>query len=268
MKTREWNHVHCELTKIAVKLSRETEGASGSGDGTGNEVVKIIVGRVLQLQSTEANIVKSLVIKSETLVSVFYQLMDGKGSVIRLNNGVRNLRRRNDRVCAHDTIGVLLTDLGNKKSSHTGSSSSSHGMSYLESLKHVTSLSLLTYNIHDVIYKLGTLGVMSLSPVISCSTLSVYEVIGAEKLSVRRSADGIHGSWLKIGKNGTWNVTSSLSLVEVNIDALKLDGVISSVGSVEKKAVLGGHGLPELVTDLVTALSCLNVYDFSHVELV
>jgi len=231
MKTRKGNHVHSKLTKIAVKLSRETKGTSSSGDCGCDEVVKVSKGWVLELQSAEANVVKSLVIKSETLVSILYKLMNGKSSIVRLHNGVRYLGRRNDRVSTHDTIGVVFTDLGNKKSSHTRSGSSSHGVSQLKSLKHITSFGLLANYVHDLINELSSLGVMSLCPVITSSALSVYEVIGSEKLSVFTSADRVHGSWLKIGKNCTRNITSSLSLVEVYVDTLELKRIVSLVCS-------------------------------------
>mmetsp|Transcript_33930 Transcript_33930/g.39898 ORF Transcript_33930/g.39898 Transcript_33930/m.39898 type:complete len:209 (-) Transcript_33930:614-1240(-) len=75
MKTWEWNHVHSQLTKIAIQLSRESKGASGTTDSSRDQMVKITVGRGGELQGAEADIVKSFVIKSETLISILYKLM-------------------------------------------------------------------------------------------------------------------------------------------------------------------------------------------------
>jgi hypothetical protein len=243
VKTGEWNHVHGKFTKIAIQLTGETKGACGSGDGVSNKVVQVFVGWVAELECTEADIVKGFVIKGETLVGVLNELVDGESGVVRLNDSVRHLGGRNNRVSTHDTIGVILTNLGNQKSSHTGSGTSSHGVGDLESLKHVTSLGFLTDNIHDAIHKLSSFGVVTLGPVISGSTLSVYKVIGTEDLSVKSAANGVHGTWLKISEDGTGNITSTHSFVEVHIDALELNGVVSNVSSISGNSVFLRHGL-------------------------
>jgi hypothetical protein len=138
VKTGEWNHVHGKLTKIAVKLTRETKGACGTADSSRDQVVKITVGRGGQLQGTEADIIKGLVIQRETLIRVLDKLVNGKGTVVWLNNGIRHLRGWDDGKGSHHTIGVLLTDLGDQKCTHTGTSTTTHGVGELETLKAVT----------------------------------------------------------------------------------------------------------------------------------
>jgi hypothetical protein len=49
-------------------------------------VVKITISGCCQLQCSEAYVVKSLVIDAEGLVRIFDQLMNRKGSVVRLAN--------------------------------------------------------------------------------------------------------------------------------------------------------------------------------------
>jgi hypothetical protein len=117
VKTWERNHVDSKLSKITIQLTRETKGASGTTDGSRYQMVKITIGWGSELKGSEANIIKSFVIKSKTLVSILDKLMNRKGTVIWLNNGIRHLRRRNDGVCGHNSIRIFLSDLGNKKSS-------------------------------------------------------------------------------------------------------------------------------------------------------
>merc|ERR1719223_2657277 len=197
-----------------------------------------------ELECTEADVVKGFVIKGETLVGVLNELVDGESSIVWLDDCVRYLGGRNDGVGAHNAIGVIFADLGYEKGSHTGSGTSSHGVGNLESLKHVTSLGFLADDVHDAIDELSSLGVVTLGPVISSSALSVYKVIGAEDLSVLSAADGVHGTWLKIGEDGTGNITSSHSFVEVHIDALELGGVVSNISSIGGNSVFLRHGLP------------------------
>ena len=91
VETREWNHVHCKLTKIAVELSRETKTARSSTDGSSDQVIQITICGSGELESTEANIVKSFIIQRKALISILHKLVHRKSSIVRLNNCVRNL---------------------------------------------------------------------------------------------------------------------------------------------------------------------------------
>ena len=59
MKTREWNHVDGNLTKIAIELTRETQAASGAGKGSADEMVQIAISGGGQFERAEADILKS-----------------------------------------------------------------------------------------------------------------------------------------------------------------------------------------------------------------
>jgi hypothetical protein len=136
----------------------------------------------------------------------------------------------------------------------------------LETLKAVTALSLTTDNIKNLVDKLSTLSVMSLSPVVTGTGLTENEVVGAEKLSEWAGTDSVHGTGLQIDEDGTGNVLVAGSLVEVDVHALELEIGSSIVDSGSIKAVLARDGLPEGSTDLVTALSGLEMNDFTHLE--
>jgi hypothetical protein len=86
----------------------------GSSDGIGNQVVEVTVTGVRELQSAEANIVKGFVIKSEKLVGVLNKLLvDGKGCIVGLDNGVGGFGRWHDTVSTDDAVRKFLLDLGN-----------------------------------------------------------------------------------------------------------------------------------------------------------
>ena len=107
---------------------------------------------------------------------------------------------------------------------------------------------------------------MSLGPVVTGTGLSEDEVVWSEELSEWASSDGVHGSWFEIHEDGSWDVSSSGGFVEVDVDSLELEIGVSVVGTGWVNTMLVGDDLPELGTDLVTALSSLDVNDFSHVE--
>mmetsp|Transcript_17609 Transcript_17609/g.36998 ORF Transcript_17609/g.36998 Transcript_17609/m.36998 type:complete len:225 (+) Transcript_17609:352-1026(+) len=92
VETREWHHIDGELAQIAVQLTRESERTGRSGDGGGDKVVQISVARVRKLQGAEANIVESFIIEGEALVGVFYELVNRKSGIVRLNHRIGDLR--------------------------------------------------------------------------------------------------------------------------------------------------------------------------------
>ena len=54
-------------------------------------MIEIAVGGGGELESSEADIIQSLVVDAVCLVSVLDELMDGEGGVVRLNDSVRHL---------------------------------------------------------------------------------------------------------------------------------------------------------------------------------
>ena len=138
-------------------------------------------------------------------------------------------------------------------------------MSDLESLEAVTSFSFLSGDIEDGVNELSSFSVVTLGPVVSGSGLSEDEVVRSEELTEGSSSDGVHGSWFKIHKDSSGDVSSSSSFVVVDIDSLELEIGVTVVGTCWVNSVLVGDDLPELGTDLVSALTSLDVDDFSHV---
>ena len=55
-------------------------------------------------------------------------------------------------------------------------------------------------------------------------------------------------------------------LIEVDVDAFQLEVRVSVVGPRRVYAVLVRDHLPELGADLVAALACLDMHDFSHFQ--
>merc|ERR1719375_403445 len=87
-------------------------------------------------------------------------------AVVRLDDGVRHLRRREDRVRAHDAVRVLLTDLGDEKGAHAGAGATTERVGHGEALEAVAALGLLADDVEDGIDELSALGVVALGPVV------------------------------------------------------------------------------------------------------
>ena len=140
-------------------------------------------------------------------------------------------------------------------------------MGDLEALQAVAGLSLLAADVEHGVDQLSTLGVVTLGPVVAGASLSEDEVVRAEDLAVRTSANGVHGAGLEIHENSARNVAPTRRLVEVDVDALQLEVAVALVRSGRVNAVLVRNNFPELCTDLVTALAALNAHDLTHVLL-
>jgi hypothetical protein len=137
-------------------------------------------------------------------------------------------------------------------------------MGELETLEAIARLGLLADDVKNRVDQLGTLGVVTLGPVITSSGLTEDEVIRAEELTEGTSTDGIHGTGLKIHKDGTGHVTTTSGLVKVHIDALQLKVGVTVVCTGRVNTVLVGNHLPKLGANLITTLASLNVDDLSH----
>ena len=72
---------------------------------------------------------------------------------------------------------------------------------------------------------------MALGPVVTGASLAKDKVVGTEELAKGSGTDAVHGTWFQVHKDGTGHVTSTGSLVEVNVDTLELKVRVTVVGS-------------------------------------
>jgi len=266
MESGEGGQVDGELSEIGVKLTGESEATGESGEGGGDEMVKITVGGGGELEGSEADIVEGLVVNAHNLIGVLNKLMDGEGGVVRLNNGIGDLGRGHDGEGAHHSVGVFFSDLGDEECSHTGSGTTTERVGDLETLEAIATFGFFTDNIEDGVDEFSTFGVVTLGPVVTGTGLSEDEVIGSEELTERSGTDGVHGSGLEIHEDGSGDVTSTGGFVVVNVDSLELEIGVTVVRTGGVNTVFIGDDFPELGTDLVTALTGLDVNDFSHLK--
>merc|ERR1712144_43801 len=222
VETGEGDEIDTELAEVRVELTREAKAASHTGHAGGAEMVEVTVGGGGELEGTEADVVQGLVVKAHALVGVLHKLVDGEGGVVRLDNSVGHLGGWHHGEGEHHTVGVLLADLGDQESSHTGTGTATEGVAELEALEAIAGLGLLAHNVEHGVDELGTLGVVTLGPVITGTSLAEHEVVGAEELTEGTSTDGVHGTGL---------VATAGGLVVVHVDALQLEVGVTVVST-------------------------------------
>jgi len=264
METGEGDQVYSQFSQIRVQLTWESEAASNAWNGSWDQVVKITIGWSGKLKGSETDIIKSFVIDAHDFIGIFYQLMDWKSGIIWFNDGIWDFWWWYNWEGAHDSIWIFFSDLWDKKSSHSWSSSSSEWVSDLETLEAIATFSFFSHDVQDWIDQFSTFGIVTLGPVVTGTWLTEDEVVWSEELSEWASSDWVHGSWFKIHKDCSWDVSASSSFIVINIDSFKLKIWITVIGSSGVNTVLIWDDFPEFSSNLVSALSSLDVYNFSH----
>jgi len=264
VKSGEGNQVDGQLSKISVQLTRESEAAGNTGHGSRDEMVKITISGGGELEGSEADVVEGFVVDDLDFIGVFDQLMDGEGGIVGFDDGVRDLGGGEDGEGFHDSVGVFFSDLGDQEGSHTRSGTTTQRVGDLEALEAITAFSFLSDDVEDGVDEFSTFGVVSLGPVVTSTSLTEDEVVRSEELTEGASSDGVHGSGFEVHEDGSGNVSASGGFVEIDVDSFKLEIRVTVVGSGRVNTMFVGNDFPELGTDLVTALSSLDVNDFSH----
>ena len=238
METGEWHQVDGELSEIRVELTWESEAAGDTGESGGHEMVEITVGGGGQLEGSEADIVEGLVVNAHDIIGVLDELMDREGGVVGLDDGIGDLGGWHDGESAHLSVWVFLTDLGDEEGSHAGSSATTERVGDLKALEAVTALSLLTDDVEDGVDELGTLGVVTLGPVVASAGLAENEVVGTEESSIGTTADTVHGAGLQVHQHGPGHVLPTAGLVVVHVDPLQLEVRLPGIGASGVNTVL------------------------------
>jgi hypothetical protein len=134
-----------------------------------------------------------------------------------------------------------------------------------QTLQAVTALRLLPDDIENRVNEFGAFSVMTFGPVVSSSGLSKHKVIRPKDLAIRPRPHTVHGPGLQIHEHSTGHIPPTTGFIVVDIDTLQLQIGDSLISSSRVDSVLLTYHLPELGTDLVAALSSLNVQNLTHV---
>mmetsp|Transcript_5592 Transcript_5592/g.9172 ORF Transcript_5592/g.9172 Transcript_5592/m.9172 type:complete len:233 (-) Transcript_5592:79-777(-) len=231
-------------------------------------MVKITVGRGGQLQSTEANIVQSLVIKTEGAVGVLKKRVRRQHVVVRLNDSSGNLRSR-----SHSEGKLGLTTIVNgktlkKKRTETGTTSTTGGMEDHETLKTGTVISKLADSVQNKVNNLLTNGVVTTGVVVSSIFLTGDDLLRVVKLAVGTGTDLIAHSRLKIDKHSTRNVLTGTGLREESVERIitTTDGLVRRHLTIRLDTVFKAVQLPATVTGLDTSLTNVDRKTLTHFE--
>ena len=90
--TRENNELKNKMSRPRRRPCTHSQTGGNTGHDERDQVVQVGIRRAGDLQGVHANVVERLVVDTVGLVRVLDQLVDGQGGVVRLDDGVRDLR--------------------------------------------------------------------------------------------------------------------------------------------------------------------------------
>merc|ERR1719384_815255 len=171
--------------------------------------------------------------------------------------------------CSSDSIRIIISDLQQQQCSHAGSSSSSNRLSQLEALWTVTSLSLTSNNIDCFVNQFSTFGVMSLGPIVTSTRCTKAHIIRFEECAHWRCFDNVHDARFQINQTCTRHKSHCSCFLIININLVQSLLVVTLFWlalefTVWFQLMFFSHCIPERITNLVTALSNLDMDDLSH----
>mmetsp|Transcript_9445 Transcript_9445/g.15172 ORF Transcript_9445/g.15172 Transcript_9445/m.15172 type:complete len:464 (-) Transcript_9445:98-1489(-) len=266
VNTRVRNQVGLELGDINVQGTVKTKGGGKRRNDLGNQAVQVGVGGFLDVKVTAADIVESLVVKTEGTVGVFQKSMGGKDRVVRFNDGSRNLRTGRDRKGELGLASVVYGKAFQEKRTKTGTSTSSSCMEDKETLESSTVVGELADTVQNKVDNLLSDGVVATGIVVGGVLLSRDDLLGMVELGVLSSADFVTDSGFQIHEDGTRDVLSRRSLAKEGVERVvgaTNTGITWHV-TIGGDAVLEAVQLPAVVTDLNTGLSKMNRDTFTH----
>ena len=191
-------------------------------------------------------------------------MMKWKGGIVGRNNSIRYFGWRQNWECWQNFIRNFLFEFIKKKRSDSWTSSSSQRVDYLYHLYIVTTLSFFSNWIKDRVNYLKSLSMKPFSPIISSTWCTKDKVVRIEESSNRISSGNINGSWLEISKDRSCRVCSFSQLIEIDIDPFKIKIREAMISTIVGNSVFFRYGVPELISNVVSTLTKLQVNDLSH----
>merc|ERR1719326_109299 len=143
VETGERNQVGLELVKVDVQLSIESQGSGHGGDGLGDQLVDVLVGRAGDSQALLADVVASLVVNDHRDLGEVQQVVGGQEGVVGLDNGRGDLRAWVDLITDLGLLAEVNGEALEDKDSESRAGSSTNGVVDDESLEVLRVLDLL-----------------------------------------------------------------------------------------------------------------------------
>jgi len=197
---------------------------------------------------------------------MFKKGVSWKDWVIRFNNSSGDLWGWIDSETEFGFLTVIDWKSFKKKGTKSGSSTTTNGVEYKETLESSTLVSEFSDSVKTEIDDFFTNGVMSSSEVVSSIFFTRDQLFRMEELSVSTSSDFINNSWFKIEEYTSWYVFSSTSFTEESVEGIitTTNGFVRWHLSIRLDTMFKAEEFPASITYLDTGLTDVDWNYFSH----
>jgi len=253
--------VSLERSHVNTDGTIESKGGRDGTDGLGNQSVQVGVSWALNVQVTSADIVQSFVVNHESDIGVFKHTVRAQYGVVWFDNSGGYLWGW---VYGELDLGFAAVVNGQalqKKSTETGTRTSTKTVVYNETLKTSAVIGQLTDTIQAQVYNFFTYGVVTTGVVVGSVFFTRDQLFWVEKTAVGTSADFINSSWFQIKEYASWYEFTSTSFGEkgtVTVVVTVVGITVIKTGlwllAIRLDTVFQAEKLPACDTDLYTGL--------------
>jgi len=180
MDSRVGDEVSLELSDIDVEGTIESKGSSKGGDDLRDESVEVGVGGSLNIKGSSTDIVDGFVIKHDSDISMLKEGVSREDGVVGFNNSGRDLRGWVDGETELGFLTIINGKSLKEERTESGSSTTTDGVEYEETLETSTLISKLSDSIEAEIDDFFTNGVVTSSEVVSGIFFTRDELLGVK----------------------------------------------------------------------------------------
>jgi hypothetical protein len=235
-----WHQVSLELSDIDVKSTIETKRSSQRRSDLSDDSVQVGVCWSFNVQASSAQVIDGFVVKTEVDITMFQKSVSRKDVIVWFNNSGGNLWSWRDGESQLGLFTVVNRKTLQKKSTKTGSGTTTSGVVEEETLETSAVVSQLTDAVQDEVDNFLTNGVVTTGVVIGGIFFSGDQLFWVVQLTVGSGSDFIDDSWFKVNEDTSWDVLSGTSLREEGVESIitTTDGLVAWHLSVRLNTVL------------------------------
>jgi hypothetical protein len=81
VKAGEGDHIDSKFPQVSIELTWEAEASGDTGHGQGDKMVQVTIGGVGEPESTEADVIESLIVNAVGLKKIFHHFISQEGRI-------------------------------------------------------------------------------------------------------------------------------------------------------------------------------------------
>mmetsp|Transcript_15830 Transcript_15830/g.51540 ORF Transcript_15830/g.51540 Transcript_15830/m.51540 type:complete len:418 (+) Transcript_15830:301-1554(+) len=260
------HEVGLELRDVDVERAVEAERRRERRRDLGEEAVEVRVRRALDVEVAAAHVVEGLVVEAEGHVRVLEERVRREHGVVRLDDGVGDLRRRRDAEGELGLAAVVDGEALEDERAEAGARAAARRVEREEALEARAVVRELADAVEDEVDDLLADRVVAAGVVVRRVLLARDDLLGVVELAVGARADLVADRRLEVDVDRAGHVLAGARLREEGVEGVvaAADGLVRGHLAVGLNAVLEAEELPAGVAALNAALADVDANALAH----